>query len=1548
MSVLDPNTPQDPASAPAPGSVPAPRRGRGWGWWLVRLAIWVPVLVIVLLLGAAAALRTPQVQTRLVAYFSGVVQERINYKVTIGRVDFNFIDEIHLQNIVAYDLEGNRMLELPSTMLNFSVGRLLRRDVAIDQLFSEGGHVRIINSKTTGQVNISAFIEAINLWVDPTEHVSANPSNFYIYGATLQNFTLDVANEPKDSIRTGYDYNYLTFTNLTTKLENFRVRADTVELNMLALQAYQPRYNWPIHKLKGFFRMTRHHLTLAPFQAWVGKSYLADSVRLSYKTQNDLSDFVQKTYLHINLTKSRFHYQDVGLFAPSLAPIADSIRVAHATVDGRVCDLYMSRVNATFGQGSRVQGKAHFIGLPNVDTTYMQIALRPSYLLPADLYPYTPAPAHEYLKRMGPTDIEGTYTGTLKDFTFKGGAYGRNGALLTDLAMQVRTPATTTYKGTFETQDLAIGTLLQQQPLLGIISGKGRIEGKGLTLETAKMSIKAELQRLDIKQYPYHNVSLDATLALGQFDGVASVADSNLIADANGIIDLNRKRQFFDVEVNMQRGRLRQLGWVAQDLNLTGRATVNGAGSDPDNTEGVLRIENAMVNYQGKNLPINTLQFETWIEEKNRSIRLASDYVSGTLDGSFTFRALAQDLDAALNDYGRLFHNKVAMQNQTASYTDKQYDAALQLDLKNLTPVLRLFVDGLQVAPHAKVDADISKTRSMLLQGSMHADYLAYGNNVFDAVSADVATSKIQNQNNVLASATVTSSSQRFGNLLSKDLNITGSWQKDRIDFATSVHQENDSNYIELEGMLGFTAGTITASLQKARVRLLDSVWLVAPGNLITFDDRGIHADSLAFTTTNQRLEVSGTAGPLPTDTMHLIVDSLSAEFARVFIEGKYTGAATARINATSLLGAKTSLSGFLSIVDLTRNGLKLGNVKASLVPQAANASLELELEVNNGSQIILGGSGLLRPASLTDQMDLNFKLYKTPLAYLEPFFTSMASNWQGTASGSLSLNGTFSEPNLTGTTVIDNGGLTIDYLKARYFFADTLRLSKGLIDATGTQLSDAQGNIATLTRARVRHKYFQDFYIDMRGDLDNFQLLGTVEKDSKLYYGTAIGTGQMSIIGPIGDIDIVATLRTEKGTRLFLPLQTALAANTSRQSYIRFVSSDVPTKAVADSVALAKQDSAARTAKTLSGIHLAFNIELTPDAYGEIILDKQAGDAVSAYGYGRLKLNIDTRGDFSMTGRYNITTGTYKFTFANFINKTFDIKDGSSITWSGDPGAAQMDINAVYTSTVPFSPLVLGSLRKSGDSARIASEAARRYPVSVTMHLTGPMLQPTITLGLDIPNQYPATLAPYVASLQGLIANNEQELNKQVFSLLLLRSLSPIGLNSYATAGSSVGNLTELLSNQLSAWLSEVNQNLEVGVNLSGFNQQSFDNFQLRVSYTALDGRLKVTRNGGFTNTASQTTAASLAGDWTLEYNLTRDGRLRAKIFHRTNQTLANSGLSAGSQAMPTTQGASLLQTQAFSSLRELMPWLYKKKPEPLAIPQALKPTPKQLAKKQ
>jgi hypothetical protein len=86
-------------------------------------------------------------------------------------------------------------------------------------------------------------------------------------------------------------------------------------------------------------------------------------------------------------------------------------------------------------------------------------------------------------------------------------------------------------------------------------------------------------------------------------------------------------------------------------------------------------------------------------------------------------------------------------------------------------------------------------------------------------------------------------------------------------------------------------------------------------------------------------------------------------------------------------------------------------------------------------------------------------------------------------------------------------------------------------------------------------------------------------------------------------------------------------------------------------------------------------------------------------------------------------------------------------------------------------------------------------------------------------------------------------------------------------------------------------------------------------MSYSFLDGRLRVTRDGGFTDQYSQTDVASVLGDWTVEYLLTPDGKYRAKIYNKTNYNTLNPNLRNTS----TTAGFSLMHTQSFDELKDI-----------------------------
>lgn len=172
----------------------------------------------------------------------------------------------------------------------------------------------------------------------------------------------------------------------------------------------------------------------------------------------------------------------------------------------------------------------------------------------------------------------------------------------------------------------------------------------------------------------------------------------------------------------------------------------------------------------------------------------------------------------------------------------------------------------------------------------------------------------------------------------------------------------------------------------------------------------------------------------------------------------------------------------------------------------------------------------------------------------------------------------------------------------------------------------------------------------------------------------------------------------------------------------------------------------------------------------------------------------------------------------------------------------------------------------------------------------------------------------------------DEQELKRQVFSLIVLRRISPP--ESFDASGSVGNSVSELLSNQLSNWMSQVDENLQIDVDLGTFDENAFNTLQLRLSYTFLDGRLRVTGDGTFNNTSTPTSTStnpgivnqsnpsSVAGDWTVDYKLTADGKLRIKMYSRTN---TNTVLSAVNNQSTITTGASIIHTQSFNELRDL-----------------------------
>jgi hypothetical protein len=595
-----------------------------------------------------------------------------------------------------------------------------------------------------------------------------------------------------------------------------------------------------------------------------------------------------------------------------------------------------------------------------------------------------------------------------------------------------------------------------------------------------------------------------------------------------------------------------------------------------------------------------------------------------------------------------------------------------------------------------------------------------------------------------------------------------------------------------------------------------------------------------------------------------------------------------------------------LRIDSLTINQFLIGDVTGENQWNQEKNIFDIDFTVDRLANRIVSLKGFYDPKE-NDPLFLNATLAKTNLKAIEPILRGIFSNIDGTLSGQYTVTGSFSKPLVQGEGNIENGQMMVDYLKTLYRMEGKLKMTPNQIIFNEISITDAFKNKGSLD-GYLTHINFSDFRISLNADFNNFQMLNTTAKDNSQFYGQAYATGVLSMLGPFENMKISATARSEKNTRIFIPLTSY--ETIEKKDFVSFVN-------LTDTVALRRTTETKKKKTRPTSISMDINLDITPDAYAEIIRDIKSGDIIRGYGRGEIKLQVDTKGEFNMFGVYEFDRGFYNFTLYDLINKEFIINKGSRITWFGDPYAGILSLSATYRQLTSLAPIL------PDQSNANLPQIRRKYPVDVVMKLDGPMLSPQINfdiLASDLPDNITGAGGSVVQlkfAFNAFKARlDEQELKKQVFSLIVLRRFSPP--DAFATSGSLYNSVSELFSNQLSYWLNQVDQNLEIDLDLGSLDQEAFNTFQLRLSYSFLNGRLRVTREGTFSNNQYvRSDVANIVGDWTVDYLLTADGKFRVKMFNRTNLNQLTNTI--GTQATITT-GVSLLHTQSFNNWRDLI----------------------------
>ena len=120
----------------------------------------------------------------------------------------------------------------------------------------------------------------------------------------------------------------------------------------------------------------------------------------------------------------------------------------------------------------------------------------------------------------------------------------------------------------------------------------------------------------------------------------------------------------------------------------------------------------------------------------------------------------------------------------------------------------------------------------------------------------------------------------------------------------------------------------------------------------------------------------------------------------------------------------------------------------------------------------------------------------------------------------------------------------------------------------------------------------------------------------------------------------------------------------------------------------------------------------------------------------------------------------------------------------------------------------------------------------------------------------------------------------------------------------------TSTISSQVNYWMSQITQNVNIGINYREDEQDASINrqFDVNISTNFFNNRLLIDGNVGYRN---QYGSEDFIGDFNIEYKLNRSGRLRLKAYNQTNDRLYYNSLY--------TQGLGIMYREDFDTWNNL-----------------------------
>jgi hypothetical protein len=1299
----------------------------------------------------------------------------------------------------------------------------------------------------------------------------------------------------------GMDFNHLNIKKLSLQAEKVAYSDAGILVNVKS-GALKEKSGFELLKLQGDVAYTPKQTKINNLIIKTPNTSIENNTQLDYTAIEDLTKHPEKVKIYAQVKNTTIGLKDAAYFSDAVPENYHNEKLkVTALAHGYMNNLVIPKLQVDGLKSTHIDVSGTAKGLPDMDKTQLDLNIKRLSLTKSDLLVVIPKkslPANITLPNT--INANGRFTGSMTNFN-TGFNINTDMGSAKLLASMKGLKGKERYTANINLNNFNVGRLLKMEPQLGRITVKANVKGTGLDAKKASATINGQVINAYYNKYTYRNLNLSGTYNRQKLDLKSSMADSNANFALTALVDISGKYPAVKVNADLKQIDLQKLNFSPTEFKIAGLIKGNIQTADPDYLNGDITVNGMQVVKEGQTFNVDTIIVHSEASADHNSLTIKSEFLRAKIDGKYQLTNLGSAVINQINKYYQ-FGTVTKIPDQRFRFYVNFYNPKI---LKNFIPELTTF------APSRMGGLLDTKKDSLVINATF--PQLVYGSYRIDSTKLNINNDD-QKLNYRLNIKGLQSPALSFFNN-----EISGAAVDNNLDLNIFLRDSKRKDKYVLGGKFQSINKDFRFSFDPQKLLLNYEKWTVAPENYLQFGESGILANQFNLSNGGQLLSINSENNtpnaPLKVEFKDFRIETLTrfAEADSAMAGGSINGTINVKDVATT-----PKFEANLTVDQLRYEKDMLGTLRIAVNNNTENA-FETNIALSGVHELRASGFYYTAPQSA---LDITVNIDKIDLKAIESLSMGQIRKGTGTVSGALSVKGTLDAPKVLGDVKFNQAGFNIAYVNSFFRMPnETISFTNTGINFNKFTILDSLNQKAVITGGILTTDY-KDIKFNMDIRTNNFRALNSTAEDNELIYGTVYLTSTIKVRGDLNQPSVDMNVRVEDKTKFFFAMPADDPSVIDQEGIVQYVDFDAPP--FNGRKALTAADSVSRS--PIKGFNLSATINIDENAELNVVVDPTNGDALKVKGQAALTATMDPSGKTSLTGRYEISDGSYNLTIGP-VKRSFKLQQGSNIVWTGEPTEANVDLTALYE--VNAAPI---DLLNQPDLV----QAKTKLPFQVYLMMTGELMKPIIKFKLDLPENERGALSGQVYTKLQQVNTDDGELNKQVFALLVLerfiadnpfQSLAGGGTNISSLARSSVSNLlTEQLNNLTSSLVKgvDINFNLNSSEDYSTGKMEQKTDLEIGLSKKLLSDRLIVTVGSSFGLEGPQQqqngNSSNIAGNVNIEYLLSRDGRYRLRAYRR-NQ---NEGVIEG-QIIETGLGFALVVD--YNKFREVFQKFSKKK---------------------